>query len=153
MEVLRHKSKYGYTLVELLVVIALFAIILSVAVPSMEIIFNTREKKELMGIRRDIIFARNSAIVENTTYTFTVNKSTNSYVIIKQDKISRIIKDVKLSNGIIIGENNFNSSIDFLYTGAPSKGGTLSLTNRKKQLITLTITPVTGQVNLYINNR
>ncbi len=152
MEVLGHKKKYGYTLVELLVVIALFAIVLSVAMPSFNIIFNTQEKKELMEFKRDIIFARNSAIVENTVYIFSINKSSNSYIIRKEDN-KTVVKEVNLSHGIVIGENNFGGSIKFTPTGSPSIGGTISLTNKKKQKIKITITPVTGQVNLYIDNK
>ena len=76
-------SEYGYTLVELLVVIALFAIVLSIGIPSTKIIFNTREKKELMEFKRDIIFARNSAVVENCNYILYVYVDRNRYKIAK----------------------------------------------------------------------
>lgn len=147
-------SKYGYTLVELLVVIALFAIVLSIGIPSVKIIFNTREKKELMEFKRDIIFARNSAVVENCLHVLSIDVPQNSYKILKDDGKSLIvIKSIKFSNGIIIKGNNFNSSMSFYPTGTPNIGGTILLTNRKRQKIEITITPATGKVNLYMDGK
>lgn len=147
-------SKYGYTLVELLVVIALFAIVLSIGIPSMRIIFNTHEKKELMEFKRNIIFARNSAVVENCTYILYVDAIKNSYKITKDDGTTAIvIKNIKLSKGIVIKGNNFNGTIKFYQNGSPNNSGTILLTNSKKQKIEMTITPATGKVNLYIDGK
>lgn len=154
MEVLKCKStKYGYTLLELLVVVALITIVLSVGIPSLQIIFNTKEKKELMEFKRDIIFARNSAVVENKIFILSLDNENNCYRILKADKITIIVKDVKFSNGIIMKQNNFNNLIKFLPTGAPSDAGTISMTNRKKQKIEITITPATGKISLYIKDK
>lgn len=147
-------SEYGYTLIELLVVIALFAIVLSIGIPSTKIIFNTREKKELMGFKRDIIFARNSAVVENCNYILYVYVDKNRYKIAKENGlIVTIIKDIKFCNGIIIKGNNFNSIMKFHPNGTPNNAGRILLTNSKKENIEITITPATGKVNLYINSK
>ncbi len=147
-------SKYGYTLVELLVVIALFAIVLSIGIPSVKIIFNTREKKELMEFKRDIIFARNNAVVENCNYILYIYVDRNSYKIAKDiGGTVKVIKEKKLSNGIIIKGNNFKDSTSFRPTGAPSEPGKIMLSNSKKDKIEITITPATGKVNLYINGK
>ncbi len=149
-----YNSKYGYTLVELLVVIALFAVVLSIGLPSVKIIFNTREKKELMEFKRDIIFARNGAVVENCVYILSIDVGKNGYKIIKDDGTSLIvIKSIKFSKGVVIKGNNFNGSISFYANGTPNMGGTILLTNRKKQKIEITITPATGKVNLYIDGK
>lgn len=154
MEILKHKrTKYGYTLLELLVVVALIAIVLAVGIPSLQTIINTKEKKELMEFKRDIIFARNSAVVENKIFILELNNTNNSYRISKVDKTAKIVKDVKFSNGVKLNKNNFNSCVNFLPTGAPSDAGTISMTNRKKQKIEITITPATGKVNLYIKDK
>lgn len=153
MEILKYKStKYGYTLLELLVVVALITIVLSVGIPSLQIIFNTKEKKELMEFKRDIVFARNSAVVENKIYILSLDNANNGYRILKADKTNIIVKDVQFINGIIMKGNNFNSLTKFLPTGAPSHAGTISMTNRKKQKIEITITPATGKINLYIKD-
>ncbi|MBU5426680.1 prepilin-type N-terminal cleavage/methylation domain-containing protein [Tissierella pigra] len=145
-----YSSKYGYTLVELLVVLAIFAVVLSIGIPSIRIIFNTNEKKELMEFKRDIIYARNSAIVENCNYTLLLNIEKNSYIIKQENKT---IKNIEFSKGIVLKSSNFGTSIYFTPTGAPSKAGTISLLNRKKQKIDITINVATGKVNLYINSK
>lgn len=144
-------SKYGYTLVELLVVLALFAIILSIGMPNIKVIFKTRERVELAQFKRDIIFARNSAIVENCNYNLYLYPDENRYQIIKISKNITTIKDITLSNGVLIKGNNFNNSVTFSPTGAPNKAGTIFLTNKKQQNIELTIEVATGKVNLYYN--
>ena len=145
-----HSRKRGYTLVELLVVLAILAIVLSIGMPSIRIIFNTSEKKELMEFKRDIIFARNSSIVENCAYTLLLDVEKNGYRIKKENKT---IKNIKFSHGIVLKSSNFGASVYFTATGAPSKAGTISLTNRKKDKIQITINVATGKVNLYINGK
>lgn len=151
---INYNSKYGYTLVELIVTASLLAIVLSIGIPSVKTIFNTREKKELMEFKRDIIFARNSAVVENCIYILHIDISKNSYRIAKDNGISaKTIKRVNLSNGIKIKGNNFNGYTKFYPNGAPNNSGTILLTNRKKQNIEITITPATGKVNIYVNGK
>ena len=65
------------------------------------------EKRELMTFRRDIIYARNSAIVENVNYVLFIDKANNSYQIKKQGNKEEIIRNVKFENGIKIVKNNF----------------------------------------------
>lgn len=142
---------YGYTLIELLVVLALFAIVLSIGIPSINIIFNTSEKNELVRFKRDIVYARNSAIIENTVYMLYVDKDNNGYKITKVGKTPTLVRDVQFCNGIIIKGNNFNSEVNLYQTGTTSKIGTIELTNRKKQKIEITITIATGKINLYID--
>lgn len=146
----KYNSKYGYTLVELLVVLAIFVVVLSIGIPSMKVIFNTSEKKELMEFKRDINFARNSAIVENCIYTLLLDIERNGYIIRKENKT---IKNIKFSNGIILKSSNLGGSVYFTSTGAPSKAGTISLSNRKEEKIDITINVATGKVNLYINGK
>lgn len=154
MEVLDIKSKWGYTLLELLVVLALFAIILSIAIPSTKVIFNTKENDELNRFRREVLFIRTSAIVENCTYILTLDEKKNSYIISKENALTNKkekIKTIEFKDGIVLEKSDAPKSISFKPTGAPSIGTTIYLTNRKKQDIKMTIAPATGSVNLKID--
>ncbi|MFA7411548.1 MAG: GspH/FimT family pseudopilin [Tissierellaceae bacterium] len=142
------RRKYGYTLLELIVVLALFAVILGISLPGIKTVFISMEKKELMELKRDIVFARNSAIIENMNYIFMVDKANNTYKIRKQGKTSELVRDVKLLNGTIIVSNNFSNSVTFTPSGAPASPGTLMLKNKKGQSIRISITPATGKVNI-----
>lgn len=144
-------SKYGYTLVEIMVVLTIFAIILSLGIPSVKVIFNLSEKNELMTFKRDIIYARNSAVAGNHIYTLYTDVENNGYKITKQGSAPITVKEVYFSKGIIIKSNSFNSIIDFYPTGTTSKIGTIGLTNRKNQKIEITITMATGKINLYVD--
>ena len=147
MEILKKiQNEKGYTLVELLVAIALISIILSISIPSVKTVFNIAEKKELMEFKRDLIFARNKAVMENTIYTLRLFIKENRYQITKKDGI--VIKDKTMSAGIIIKENNISNIVDFYPTGVPSKAGTIELRNKKNQVIFITINIATGKINL-----
>ena len=149
------KGKYGYTLLELVVVLALFAIILSISIPSMRAFFISMEKKELMELKRDLASARNSAIIENKTYYFGMNKRDNLYLIVEQDTVKKMNKKVELKSGLKIKNNNMNSlgnlanAIKFTPSGAPEVSGTILLVDSKGKEIKITITPATGKINIY----
>lgn len=153
MEILDTKSKWGYTLLEIIVVLALFAIILSIAIPSTQIISHVREREELKTFRRDILGARNSAIVENCFYIFSLDEENNGYIIKKLSGASVIqekVKSVTFKNGIVLRKHHDKKDIKFNASGAPDMGNTFLLTNRKKETIKVSITPVTGSVSLEI---
>ena len=82
-------------------------------------------------------------------YTLYLYPGENRYQIIKISKNITTIKDITLSNGVLIKGNNFNNSVSFSPTGAPNKAGTIFLTNKKNQNIEITIEVATGKVNLY----
>ena len=151
---IKSKTIKGYTLVELIVVMALIGIVLSVAIPSFQIVLRTSEKKELMEFKRDIIFARNSAVMENQNYYLALDIEANEYRIetsVKDDK--SIIKTKEFVNGIVLKADNLNHNIAFYPTGSPDKAGTIELSNTKGERIYITITPATGKVNLKFNKR
>ena len=56
-----YKSKKGFTLIELIVVIAIISIILGMAAPSSNVIRKSKEKSELKELKRDIEYARDNA--------------------------------------------------------------------------------------------
>ena len=152
---IRDKNKRGYTLIELIVVIALIGIVLSVAIPSFTIMSRTAEKKELMEFKRDLIFTRNSAVMDNQVYYFKINDVENQYTIFKNTKEGKsiIIKKKKLVNGIILKTNNLSNEVAFYPTGSPNKAGTIELSNKKGEKIYITITPATGKISLKFNER
>ena len=142
----------GYTLAELIVVIALVGIVLSIAIPSIKIISTTSEKKELMEFKRDLIFARNSAVMENGIYSIELDIVENQYSI-RKDKQSgkNLVKKKRFVNGIVLKEDNLDHHVTFYSTGSPEKAGTIQLLNKKNEKIHITITPATGKISLKYN--
>lgn len=150
---IKNSNKVGYTLIELIIVLALMGIVLSVAIPSIKIIYNISERKELMEFRRDIVFARNKAVMENGVYTLRINILENKYWIIKEHDSMSIVKEKEFQSGITLKLDNLDRSITFYSTGTPNKAGTIKLTNKKNQNIEISITPATGKVNLKIDGK
>lgn len=150
---IEHSKKLGYTLIELMLVIALIAIVLSISTPSLNLIFNTAENKELMEFKRDIIFARNRAVMENGIYTLKINIPENKYIVLRDHSRKAIVQDKKFSKGVVLKLDNLDHSIRFYPTGTPNKAGTIRLTNKRNQNIIITIAPATGKVNLKIDGK
>ena len=58
------KNKLAFTLVELIIVIALIGILLLIALPNSEYFNKLKEMAEIKEFRRDVLLARNKAIME-----------------------------------------------------------------------------------------
>lgn len=106
-----------------------------------------------MEFKREIIYARNRALMERETYTLRLEIPDNKYLILKDRDGGSIVKEKPLQNGTVLRSDNLNHFITFHPTGSPDKGGYILLTNRKRQNIRITITPATGKVNLKIDGK
>lgn len=133
-------------MIELVVVIALFSIILSIAIPNLRVVNKYKENQELKEFKRDILYARNQAIMKGKIYSFQLDYINNSYLIQSEDGVE---KRYYFKNGLSLIENPDMIEIRFGKSGAPLKSGTISFRNSENKICLLTVTPVTGQINLY----
>ncbi len=139
-------KKYGYTLLEILLVLGLLSVILSIAVPSIKVIGRFKEGQEMKELKRDMMHSRNNSILKGNLYIFEIDDKNNFYSISNKNKI---IKKKHLIYWNILPGNNFDSNIPFLPTGSPGKSGTFALRNKKNKIVQLKILPVTGKINIY----
>lgn len=102
MAVLKNKEyiKKGYTLIELIVVLALFSLLLSITLPNSSLIRTYNENNELRSIQKELRQARNRAILENRTVIASFYKESNQYKI-RYSK-NEVIKNYPLSSGLKI---------------------------------------------------
>lgn len=145
---IKTKKKYylGYTLIELLVVIALIGILSAICIPNMKALGKSNEKEEIIAFKRDIFDIKNKAIIEAVAYTLKIEKTDNSYSIFIS---GNLIKKVQFKSWEIQSGNNFNNSIRFFPHGSPDRGGSIRLKNQKGNIVEITVTPVTGKINVY----
>jgi len=151
--ILRCWDNKGFTFIEVIIVICIISTILTIVILNSTIVLGFKEKRELREFKKDIEYARNRAIVEAKLYTVNINISKNSYTIINYSNLGKnIIKEKKFTYGIkLIKTNIFQNEITFSYSGAPLIAGTIYLENRKGEKVEITITPVTGKVNIKTN--
>ena len=146
------RDNRGFTLIELIMVISILSIVLLIPVFKGNIICDYKEKKELKEFKNDISYARNKAIIESIEYCVDMRPDDNSYIIFKHGFPKTVVKKKEFTNGIRIKYTNIvDDEIIFGHSGAPDKSGTISLINRKGELIRITVTPATGKVNIYFD--
>lgn len=141
------KTRLGYTLIEILVVLALLSILLSMAVPNLSLYKRMKENMELERLKKDLLFTRNSAILEGSDYYVTFYYIKNEYSI-KNIKDNEVIKTVYFKNGIKINNKSKNIVFHFKSNGTIGNSDTILLTNSKGQNFELKLTPVTGNINI-----
>lgn len=149
-------ERKGYTLIELITVLALISILFMVSIPNSYILVRHREYNEIKQFEKDLKFARAKAMVENSPVEFMVDVQQNKYKIVQNNKV---IKEYIFKNGvqlqsITISDNKSSqnwSSIVFKTTGAPSSAGTINFNTKNFGNYSITIEVATGRINTYIN--
>ncbi|WP_422487180.1 GspH/FimT family pseudopilin [Gudongella sp. DL1XJH-153] len=122
----RNSFKKGYTLIELIVVVALFALLLAITLPNSAIIRNLNERQELRMIEKDLRQARNKAILENRLIDVSFYVDGNQYII--QYSESEKIKVHKLKSGLRIF---YAGTSGFRFNGTGRVGNSNTVTLKK----------------------
>jgi prepilin-type N-terminal cleavage/methylation domain-containing protein len=134
----------GYTLVELIIVLTLFSIILSFAVPSLGFIRKFKEYQQIRELRKDILYARNQAIVKGKIYYVQFDYERNAYYILVD---GNIVKKKYFDEGLKLIDTN-TPEISFYRTGVPRSSGTIKIKNNKNKIYEVVVTPVVGKVTI-----
>lgn len=140
-------AKKGYTLIEILIVVALFSIILSIAVPKMGFYRILLEKQEISELKKDLLYARNMAIVDNKSYTVYFKQEDNSYYI-KAKNSDSIVKNKTLSSGLKFDNKDLVGSFIFNPTGAAGNSDTLIIKTSTNKKYEIKLSPVTSRIEI-----
>lgn len=135
----------GYTLIELIIVLALFGILLNLTFLKFNILDKFKTNQELKQLRRDILYTRNQAIVKGQAYRFELDYDKNGYYILVDGEK---IKMVSFESGLKLVRTPFKTVI-FERTGVPSGAGTIVLKSKEGKRFEARITPVIAKVNIY----
>ena len=146
MEILKeYKSKKeGYTLIELVIVLALFSLLLTIAIPNSKMFKAYNQNQQLRILEKDLRQARNTAIIGNKAIIAQFYTASNTYEI-KYKSGGRIVER-KLDNGVEIRDKNFDFYI-FSPDGRIGNAGTVKIKKGSEYYI-LAVSPVTSEISL-----
>lgn len=144
-------SRGAYTLIELLIVLALFSLIIAIAVPNLGIINNLKEKQEFNELKRDLLYIRNKAITENGHYEINIDIKKNKYELgIKSNKSSVKSKTFKSGLKFVQAKETTANQLVFSPSGAPSQSGTFVIMKKNGDRYRFSIVSVSGKLNIYL---
>ncbi len=143
MAILKLNNK-GYTLMELILVVALFSVFFLIAIPNSSIVNIYQENIELKMIQKDLRQARSKAVVDNTSIFAYFYPSMNEYEIKSGEEV---IKRKKLKR---IKITHFNSDrYTFNNDGRIGGSGTVSILRTNGDLYYLSVGVNTTTINLH----
>ena len=150
MEILRgYKSrKKGYTLIELIVVLALFSLFLTIAIPNSRAFKTFNQNQQLRMLEKDLRQARNTAIIENKVIFAEFLVSYNSYVI-KYSESNKILER-QFHDGVELSGTN-STTMKFNGDGRIGYAGTLRI-KKGSEKYKLAVAPVTSKIKLEKDN-
>lgn len=140
------KNRAGFTLIEIVLVLVLIGILLSIVMPNIGYFKTLHEKLEMREFRRDILWARNKAIIESRDYIVHFYHGENYYRIRAGAVIS--VKKKCFNSGIRLYKGNNLQKLTFKPDGTVSNAGSIRFFDRKDNEFHLSITPVRGLVNI-----
>lgn len=150
MEILkRYKIKEkGYTLIELIIVLAIFSLVLTIALPNSKAFKTYNQNQQLRLLEKDLRQARNTAIIENRPIFIEFLIEKNAYVI-KYSESNRIIERT-LDNGVKFTTMNVSGNVNtvkFNPDGRPAHTGTVNI-KKGSENYELVIAPVISKITI-----
>jgi prepilin-type N-terminal cleavage/methylation domain-containing protein len=147
MEILKnHKSKNkGYTLIELIVVLALFSLLFTIAIPNSKFFKTYNQNQQLRVFEKDLRQARNTSIIDNSVIYASFHPEKNSYLI-KYAGNEKIVGR-EFSNGVKLSDTSNTSSITFHPDGIAVNTGTIIIMKGSEEY-EVAITPITSKISL-----
>lgn len=145
------KKTKGFTLIELIVTMAILGLLIGIGALRFDFLSNYQEKIEIESVVRAINEARNSAISSGYAYSVKFSERENMIQINSEiESVKNENKDAVFSENLylqklkVVGEDNI---VKFNATGAPDNPGKYQINGNKKKY-TITIEIATGKVNL-----
>lgn len=146
------KKQRGYTLIEVIVVLALLGIVAGVAVSSYHLL-RKYQVEAVVGEIEDVLYlAQHTAHFENTSTFVEVKKKHNTYFF-QCDNQNILEKEVAIPVGMVVTIHTEDGRLSFKKDLTPVKGGTISVVDQRTgRQIRITLLPVTGKVTRYYDS-
>jgi len=139
-------KRRGFSLVELMIVIALIGILTSIAIPSWNRYRQNADlKTAARGIAGDVFNMKQRAVSEQTRYRIIFDLANHRYQLIKGSTGNDVIQTRDLSEygpGITLTKTTFTNDTVNFFTRGTTDWGTVSLKNSRESTATVTLNPV-----------
>lgn len=140
------KKRVAFTLIEIVLVLALIGILLTMVMPNIEYFKTLEQNLEIREFKRDIMWARNKAIIEARLYEVKFYHEENYYTI--RASTSLLIKKKYFKSGIRLGTHYEVQKVIFRPNGSVSNARSVNFFDRNDNKFILTITPVRGLIKI-----
>jgi len=145
------RNSSGFTLIEVIIAIAVFAILATVAIPNYIGWLPKRHlQSSTVDVQGAIHLAKMTAIRENTDVVLTFDPANESYLAFidtdedgSQDAGERTVRSKGMSPGIDLNSTDFGDQLTFNSRGLADVGGEITLTNKRGENRTINVT-ITG---------
>ncbi len=144
----------GYTLIELIIVIAIFGILFSVIIESFNTYMNHQEDIYAKTLASDLLWARFSSINEGVYYKIEFwsgyEEKEWEYRIIRGDDLKELkrISFGKMAHIINVNFPNWSNNLCFYPNGTPSSGGTITIKDKMGNIIFVKVEAVVGRIRV-----
>ena len=144
----------GYTLIELIIVMAIFGILLSVVVGSFYSYTNHQGKIYAKTLASDLLWARFSSINEGIYYKIEFwpgyEEKKWEYRIIRGDDLKEIkrVGFGKMVHIVNVNFPNWANNLCFYPNGTPSSGGTITIKDKMGNMVFVKVEAVVGRIRV-----
>ncbi|MBP1927324.1 prepilin-type N-terminal cleavage/methylation domain-containing protein [Sedimentibacter acidaminivorans] len=136
------RNNSGFTLIEMVVTIALISVVLAVAIPKIDIDFGYMDKMASEFVM-DVRYIQTEHMkVADSNHEIKIYKNTNTYEVRQNLNVEKV---VRFKERFSIMYNN-GGTISFTNTGTPINAGTLTIMDKKTmETKKISIVPGTGR--------
>lgn len=143
------KKRSAYTLIELIVVIAILGIVMAIVLPNTNFFKAIEESLEIKELRRDMLYSRNKAILDSKDYKITFDVKDNKYTVDRGIGKARIVLIRKtFEHGTVLSSKDGGNEIIFKANGTVGKADSIYFYDRLGDMHKLSVTPVSCKVNI-----
>jgi len=136
----------GYTLIELMVVVAIIALLLGLGISGMDNLIQWNKLNTAAGIlSAGLKETQSMAFYEGVYYKIQFWPPLDRYRIYRQ---TELIQDIILDGVNLFNTNFTDNNLYFYPNGVPSMGGTITLKNKRGKVLYIIMTPVTARVRV-----
>ncbi len=144
-------NKNGFTIIELVIVMALFGAILAIALPRLTSISRWQLEGAAGKMAGDLRLARSEAIFSGKVcrVTFFIYSGLYRLTLAENNQMIQLPEEIFFQGQTTFAtDDSDNPFVYFTALGRPSRGGTVILESRNGDKRYIIVTPVTGRVRI-----